>query len=197
MNSISSDKNRRAGALLPAGLFLVLTPYCALGQPGPVEVSPNIECLEHLEVPVYPPLARAGRFPGTMLVKVLLSDHATLQSIEINLQEKVAGRDKFFKDSVERAIANSRFSKACGGKIITLVFQLRASNDEARSLSRRNLFIIRSGAVLVNPQVPQVNFSLRNPRTPNGGRDSTVTATSAAVNQRRMTLAGDENATYR
>jgi len=52
------DKNWRTGASLIAGLLLMITPYRASAQPGPAESPSNIECLERLEIPDYPPLPR-------------------------------------------------------------------------------------------------------------------------------------------
>ena len=75
MNPIS-DKNWRVGASLIVGLLLVIAPYRASGQPGPAEGPSNIECLEHLEVPDYPPLPSQARIRVIQTVKVLLSDQA-------------------------------------------------------------------------------------------------------------------------
>jgi hypothetical protein len=153
MNPIS-DKNWRVGTLLVAGLLLVIAPYRASGQPGPVESPSNIECLEHLEIPDYPPLARSARLPATQTVKVHLSNQAILQSIELSLQEKAVNRDKFFKESAEKALKNSRFSKTCGGKTITLVFHYELSHgDRSLAFEPPNHFLIRSGDVYVNPEV--------------------------------------------
>jgi len=73
MNPISG-KNWRVGASLITGLLLVIAPYRASGQPGPVESPSSIECLEHLEIPDYPPLPRQARIRAIQTVKVLLSD---------------------------------------------------------------------------------------------------------------------------
>ena len=146
MNPIP-DKKWRAGTSLIAGLLLVIAPCRALGQPSPS----NTECLDHLEVPNYPVLARQGRIEATQTVKVLLSDQATLQSIEISLAEnpKVG---PLFKDVAEKALKNSRFSKTCGGKSITLVFHYeRTGDDGSFAFEPPNHFWIRSGGVLIRP----------------------------------------------
>jgi len=156
MNPIS-DKNWRVGALLIAGLFLVIAPYRASGQPGPGEGSSNIECLDHLEVPNYPPLARQARVQAIQTVKVLLSDQATVQRIELSLQGKAINADRLFKADAEKALKISRFSKTCGGKTITLVFHYELYNDDSgRSIfafEPPNHFWIRYGPVYVNPEV--------------------------------------------
>ena len=151
MNPIAG-KNWRASASLVAGLLLVVAPYRASGQPGPVESSSNIECLEHLEIPDYPPLARQARLQATQTAKVLLSKQATLQNIEFSLREKTINLERFFNSGAEKALKNSRFSKTCGGKTITLVFHYELSNDDGSfAFEPPNHFLIRSGAVYVNP----------------------------------------------
>ena len=151
------DKNWSAGASLIAGLLLVIAPYRASGQPGPVESRSNIECLEHLEVPDYPPLARQARIQATQTVKLLLSDQATIQSIEHSLQGKAVNVERLFKEGAEKALKNSRFSKTCGGRTITLVFHYELREDDNRkslfAFEGPNQFWIRVGLVYINPEV--------------------------------------------
>jgi outer membrane biosynthesis protein TonB len=145
----TSDKSWRANAWLVAGLLLVIAPYRASGQPLPAESPSNIECLERLEIPDYPPLARSARIQATQTVKVLLSNQATVQSIEI-LKGKAVDIEKFFNEGVEKSLKNSRFSKTCGGKTITLVFQYELSNDNGSlAFEPPNHFLIRSGAMYI------------------------------------------------
>ena len=149
------DKGWRAGALLIAGLLLAIAPYRASGQPGSVESPSNIECLESLEIPDYPPLARQAQIQVIETVKVLLSDQATTQGIEQSLQGKVAKLDPLFKEGTEKALKNSRFSKTCRGKTITLVFHYEIRDDPNRSslfaFGAPNHFWIRAGPFYVNP----------------------------------------------
>jgi len=156
MNPIS-DKNWRAGASLIAGLLLMIAPYRASGQPGPAESPSNIECLERLEIPDYPPLARQAHIQVMQTVKVLLSGHAAVQNIESSLQGKHPTVDKDFKEGAEKALKNSRFSKTCGGKTVALVFHYEIRDDPNRSslfaFGPPNHFWIRYGPVYVNPEV--------------------------------------------
>jgi hypothetical protein len=156
MNPIS-DKNWRVGASLIAGLLVVIAPYRASGQPGPAETPSNIECLERLEIPDYPPLPRQARIQTIQTIKVLLSDQATVQSIEQSLQGKVVKLDQLFKEGAERALKNSRFSKTCGGKTIMLVFHYEIRDDPNRSslfaFGPPNHFWIRYGPVYVDKEV--------------------------------------------
>jgi hypothetical protein len=93
------DKGWRAGALLIAGLLLTIAPYRASGQPGSVESPSNIECLESLEIPDYPPLARQAQIQVIQTVKVLLSDQATTQGVEQSFQGKEVKLDRLFHDA--------------------------------------------------------------------------------------------------
>ena len=136
----------------------MITPYRASAQPGPAESPSNIECLERLEIPDYPPLPRQARVQGIQTVKVLLSDRATAQTVESSLQNSnsrvVDLTKKEFTESAEKAVKNSRFSKTCGGKTITLVFHYELSNDDNKSLfafAPPNHFWIRDGPVYANP----------------------------------------------
>jgi hypothetical protein len=110
MNPISY-KNWTGGASLIAGLLLVIAPYRALGQPGPVESPSNIECLERLEIPDYPPLPRQARIQAIQTVKVLLSDQSSVKTVESSLQGKAFGLEKHFREGAEKALKNSRFSR--------------------------------------------------------------------------------------
>lgn len=133
MNPISG-KNWRAGASLIAGLLVVIAPYRASGQAGSVESPSNMECLERLEMPGYPPLARMARITGIQTVKVLLSDQATVQTVESSAQGKTTTAEKDFKESAEKALKNSRFAKTCSGKTITLVFHYEFREDDNKSI---------------------------------------------------------------
>ncbi|MEQ1949707.1 MAG: hypothetical protein ABL995_21155 [Bryobacteraceae bacterium] len=140
-----------SATLLVAGLLFVNAPYVLQGQSNSVESPSNIECLEHLEIPDYPVMAFHGRIHGTLTVKVLLSGQATVRKAESSLQGNAAGPDKIFKPGAENAVKNSRFSRVCGGKTVTLVFHFELTNDKDRSVAFEppNHFFIRSGAVYV------------------------------------------------
>jgi hypothetical protein len=154
MNPIS-NKNLTAGALLFADLLLLIAPHRAYGQPRPAGSPSNIECLERLEVPDYPPLPRTASIQAVQTVKVHLSDQATVQNVESSLQGKVINLEKDFKDAAQKSLKNSRFSKTCGGKTLTLVFHYEMRDDPNQSslfaFGPPNHFWIRYGPVYANP----------------------------------------------
>ena len=143
--------------MLIAGLLLAVAPYRASGQSRPGESPSNIECLERLEIPDYPLVARTARIQVIQTVKVLLSDQATIQNVDQSLQGKAVNVEKFFQESAEKALKNSRFSKTCGGKTITLVFHYELRDDPNKSslfaFKPPNHFWIRYGPVYVMPEV--------------------------------------------
>ena len=143
--------------VLISGLLIVIAPYRASGQTGPVESSSNIECVERLEIPDYPPLPRTASIQAIQTVKVLLSDRATVQSIKSDLLGKVVSVERDFRDAAEKTLKSSRFSKTCGGKTITLVFHYEIRDDPKGSslfaFGPPNHFWIRYGPVYAQPSV--------------------------------------------
>ena len=149
-------RNWRAGAQLIGGLLLLIAPYRASGQAGPAKSLSNIECLEHLEMPDYPALSRQARIQGIQTVVVLLSGRATLQTVQSSIQARPALVENAFKESAEKALKNSRFSKNCGGKTVTLVFHYELREDDNKSLfafEPPNHFWIRAGPFEAMPEV--------------------------------------------
>jgi hypothetical protein len=151
-----SDKNWRAGAPVIAGLLLAVAAYRASGQPE-VKGPSNIECLERLEIPDYPPLARMAQIQVIQTLKVLLSDQVTVENVEQSLQGKAFNLDRSFQEGAEKALKNSRFSKTCGRKTVTLVFHYEL-RDDANTLSLfafgpPNHFWIRYGPVYAMPEI--------------------------------------------
>jgi hypothetical protein len=112
-------------------------------------------------MPEYPPLARIIHLQGIQTVKVLLSKQGTVQTVESNFQARAtqartADMDKAFQESAEKALRNSRFSKVCGGKAVTLVFHYEVRGDDNKSLfafAPPNHFWIRIGPFYVMPEV--------------------------------------------
>jgi len=138
-----------------ASLVLVFAPYSASAQARPVETPSHIECLERMELPDYPLLPRQAHVEATQTVKVLLSEQATVQSIDHSFQGRAVDLGRLFNAGAEKALRNSRFSKSCGGKTITLVFHYEFREDESKSIfafGPPNQFWIRAELAYVNPE---------------------------------------------
>jgi hypothetical protein len=105
-------------------------------------------------MPEYPPLPRSVRFQVVQTVKVLLSEQAAPQTVESSIEGRTPGMEQSFKDSAEKALKNSQFSKSCGGKTITLVFHYEFREDDKKSpfaFGPPNQFWIRAGPSYVMP----------------------------------------------
>ena len=103
-------------------------------------------------MPDYPPLPRQAHIQGIQTVKVLLSEQATVQSVESSIQARTTAVERAFRESAEKALKRSQFSKTCGAKTITLVFQYEVREDDNKSLfafEPPNHFWIRAGPFYV------------------------------------------------
>lgn len=120
--------------MLVAGLLIAIVPYVASGQASPLESSSNINCLEKIEMPEYPELPRAAHIEGVQTVKVLLNDQASVQAIETSFQGNSGNTEEHFAQGAEKAVKNSRFLKACGGKTVTLVLHYEFRDAPQKSL---------------------------------------------------------------
>ena len=151
--NLFSNKNW-VGALIAGGLLLVTTPFRASGQPGQWKirrissVSSTWKCL----------FIRRWRVRGASRprcpVKVLLSDQATLQSIDISIQEKAVNLVGFFKESVEGPSRTPAFRRPAAGDDhagLSLRGPSNESNGSLFAFEPPNHFWIRSGAVRLNP----------------------------------------------
>jgi Gram-negative bacterial TonB protein C-terminal len=96
-------------------LTLALCSWPALAQSNQ-EVDSNMSCVERLQMPVYPPLARAARIRGSVTVTVSIAadgSKKTTMSPSAHLLLTAA---------IETALQASAFRTSCAGKSVTLVF---------------------------------------------------------------------------
>jgi hypothetical protein len=77
-------------------------------------VETNFACVERLQIPTYPSLAKFAVVDGTVEVSVSLSATATVQEIKL--------RPNLLTQSVEAALRNATFNSDCGGKTVRLKF---------------------------------------------------------------------------
>jgi hypothetical protein len=94
-------------------LIFALCAWLALAQSNQGGES-NMSCVERLQVPVYPPLARAARIRGSVEASVLISADVSIQT--------TSGAHILSPSAVEKAIRASTFRKTCNGKSVTLIF---------------------------------------------------------------------------
>ena len=117
------------------GLILLLLPVC--GQqtrsseptPGQANDNPNAACVEMLQLPTYPLLARQAGLAGTLSVTVNIGPDGKV--------ERLSARSKLNNDRaqsvllmpVEKAIRGSQFGRDCTGKQVILFFEFRINGD--------------------------------------------------------------------
>jgi hypothetical protein len=132
----------------------MIAPYGVSGQAAPAEGPSNIECLERLEMPEYPQIPSQAGIEGVQTVRLLLSEQAIVQTIESTIQTKFPAFKDAFRESAEKALKNSHFSKSCGGKTITLFLHYELRHDKSESLFAfrpPNHFWIRAGPNYIQP----------------------------------------------
>jgi hypothetical protein len=134
-----------------AGLLMLTTVPRASAQLR--NTQSGAECLEKLEVPNYPALPRQARIQGTLTVEVQLSDRAAVQSVRSTFKGNDGRTNELFAADAERAIRDSRFSRACVGRSVTLIFhyEFRETEGPLFTFAPPNEFWIRSAPVPVNP----------------------------------------------
>ena len=110
--------------------LMYLVPAIAQQIPGSSATgSTNMACVENLQIPTYPWLARAGRVAGTLVVKVKLSADAKVEDVTAEPHLNNNQAQVLLVKPTEDFLRKSQFSMECGGKIVVLVFDFRISGD--------------------------------------------------------------------
>jgi hypothetical protein len=97
-----------------------------------VPVASGLECLVRLRAPDYPAEARPGRGQGTLKVTVSLTSNGEFHAYRIDEATEKAFVSRFGME-IEKALRLSKFSSACGGKEISLVFTFGFETSERRA----------------------------------------------------------------
>jgi hypothetical protein len=96
--------------------------------PAIAQTEMNIACVERLEIPAYPALAKQARIAGVLTTTVLLGPEASVGTITSDWNSR-SEQENFFLPVVEKSLRASTFAKSCGGKKITLVFNFVMAED--------------------------------------------------------------------
>jgi hypothetical protein len=91
--------------------------------------TPNAACVERLEMPTYPLLARQARLAGTLSVTVTLGPGATVENITTKADLNNNTAQGVFFTPLKNTILKGRFREDCAGKQVTLIFEFRISGD--------------------------------------------------------------------
>jgi len=103
-------------------LTFTLCAWAALAQ-SKQDRGSNMSCVELLEMPLYPPLARAARISGSVNVTISIAAggaRKTTMSPSAHLLLTAA---------IGKALQASAFRTSCAGKSVTLVFNFVFGND--------------------------------------------------------------------
>jgi hypothetical protein len=103
-------------------LTLALCSWTAVGQANQ-DGGSNMSCVERLQMPLYPPLARAARISGSVTVTISIAadgSRKTTMSPSAHLLLTAA---------IEKALQASAFRTSCAGKSVTLVFNFVFGNE--------------------------------------------------------------------
>ena len=119
--------------------LLVLWPGIGMAQ-NPFEPETNIGCVERLQMPAYPAMARQAQVEATITASVLLSPKPTVQQQVITqFKSKTQRAAAILMPTVEKAIQEASFRFDCTGKTVVLIFDFKvaghASSDPKQSVS--------------------------------------------------------------
>ena len=97
-----------------------LTTMSSSGPQAAIE-SP-LACVERLDVPMFPSLADAARLITTLSAAVKVGPDGRAAEVALQVLAGNAGNGEIFKAPVDKALRGSKFSVACAGRTVTLVF---------------------------------------------------------------------------
>jgi hypothetical protein len=123
------------------------------------QTETNISCVERLEIPEYPPLAKAARIAGALTVAVQLGPDSSVGNVSSEWSPQWASVAKMagiFVPVVEKSLRESKFAKSCAGKTVTLVFNFVLSENPQQGEIRflygyPNQFWVTAPIPLVQP----------------------------------------------
>ena len=139
---------------------VLVMPGIAAAQ-NPFEPETNIGCIERLQMPAYPPLAKQAQLEATITASVLLSPKPTVrQQVTTQFKSKTQTAAAILMPTVEKAIQEASFRSDCTGKTVVLIFDFKiagpASSNPKQSVSfgYPNKFWIVTEPALRTPSSP-------------------------------------------
>jgi hypothetical protein len=95
---------------------------------NPFEPETNIGCVERLQMPAYPAMARQAQVEATITASVLLSPKPTVQQQVITqFKSKTQRAAAILMPTVEKAIQDASFRPDCTGKTVVLIFDFKVA----------------------------------------------------------------------
>ena len=103
--------------------------------------TPNAACVERLELPSYPLLARQARLAGTLSVTIALDHSAAVDKITAKANLNNNGAQGVLFVPVQNAILHkAHFRQNCAGKEVVLVFDFRITGDPSDAQQQEAAF---------------------------------------------------------
>jgi TonB family protein len=115
-----------------------------------------MDCVERIQIPRYPPLAKQARIEGSITASVVLLSDGTVHDIETTVESRYGHAKDLFGSPVEKVIKAAKFRSGCSEKIVELVFHFDLSGasqnpGESFSFGYPNAFWIVAEAQTVQP----------------------------------------------
>ena len=119
--------------------------------------SANVDCVERIEIPRYPPLATQAQIDDSITAFVDLSSDGAVHDIKVTAQSRYRQAKNLFGPPVEKVIRAAQFRSGCAEKPVKLVFHfnLKGQSEEPKlsmSFGYPNVFWIISEAPLFQPE---------------------------------------------
>ena len=116
--------------------------------------SANLACIERLEIPKYPALAASARSTATVTTSLRLESNGGVDAITSDVSNRTnEAVESAFVKTVDESLHSSKFLAACGGHMMTFVFQFSLGDQigtQRFSFSYPNRFTILA-PVMVRP----------------------------------------------
>jgi hypothetical protein len=106
---------------LALGLPAAVRPFDSPKQPTD---STNAQCVERLQIPSYPYVARVSISSGALRAAVTLGERGEVRSQQFEVVSDPKNL-KIFQPAVERALKASRFRGSCAGQTVRLTFRFK------------------------------------------------------------------------
>jgi len=111
------------------------TTRTSMSSSGPqAALESPLACVERLDVPMFPPVADAARLITTLSAAVKVGPDGRAADVAFQVLAGMDVRSDIFKTPVEKKLRDSKFSVACAGRTVTLVFAFIYPTREENSL---------------------------------------------------------------
>jgi hypothetical protein len=107
-----------------AALALGCAAWASCVSKAPV-ADANMACVEHLEIPPFPPIPQTARVQSTISAAIALADGGRVESVVYGAVAGEVRSTDLFTPTIERFVRASRFAANCGGKTVRLIFLFR------------------------------------------------------------------------